>query len=170
MPFKDVQQAKEYNTSYKREWRRANREREHETTKAYRLANPEKQKLAGLKWRQNNPEQYLASCKRQEDKRRGTRTWNLEERRQARQRRRGREASVKINDLSIGEWEILKDEFGYLCAYCGQAKKLEQDHIIAVSKGGNYTYTNIVPACKSCNSSKGDIPVDVFLDRRFNAT
>ena len=33
--------------------------------------------------------------------------------------------------------------------------KLEQEHVIPLSKGGALTLHNIVPACRSCNSKKG---------------
>ena len=33
---------------------------------------------------------------------------------------------------------------------------LHQEHFIPLSKGGEYTHNNIIPACKSCNSSKQD--------------
>lgn len=58
--------------------------------------------------------------------------------------------------LTNDEWEkILADHF-YRCHYCGvKSDALQQDHKIPVSAGGGYTANNIVPACKSCNSSKG---------------
>ena len=47
----------------------------------------------------------------------------------------------------------------YLCAYCARRFKfheLTRDHIIPTSKSGKDTWTNVVAACKSCNSIKGD--------------
>lgn len=59
-------------------------------------------------------------------------------------------------DFTSGEWTILKDEFAGRCAYCGEIPaRLSRDHVIPVSAGGAHTYTNIVPACQSCNSKKG---------------
>jgi 5-methylcytosine-specific restriction endonuclease McrA len=51
-------------------------------------------------------------------------------------------------------WKRIKQEFNYRCAYCGKLKPLTQDHFIPLSKGGEYTINNIIPVCKSCNSSK----------------
>ncbi len=60
------------------------------------------------------------------------------------------------NPLMESQWEAIKKVYRYRCAYCGRkGKLLTQDHIIAVSKGGVTEIGNIVPACKSCNSSKG---------------
>ena len=67
--------------------------------------------------------------------------------------------------LTHEEWKSIKNYFGNSCAYCGMSEKehqskwneqLHQDHFIAVSNNGGYTADNIIPACKSCNSSKSD--------------
>lgn len=75
--------------------------------------------------------------------------------------RRARKKNL-ISNFKKSDWEKCKDYFrnryGVLeCAYCGkELKKATQDHFIPVSKGGHYTRNNIVPVCKSCNSSKCD--------------
>lgn len=56
--------------------------------------------------------------------------------------------------LTDKEWGEIKLKFNNECAYCGQTKKLEHDHFIPISKGGEYTINNIVPSCKSCNRKK----------------
>lgn len=50
----------------------------------------------------------------------------------------------------------VKKKFRFKCVYCGSSKKLEVDHLFPVSKGGSEDLENLVCACKSCNSSKGD--------------
>lgn len=61
--------------------------------------------------------------------------------------------------LTLEQWEAIKRIYNYRCAYCGRKPEiLTQDHVIAVSKGGSYKVSNIVPACLSCNSSKGVNP------------
>jgi 5-methylcytosine-specific restriction endonuclease McrA len=58
--------------------------------------------------------------------------------------------------FSRATWEHLKTLFGHCCAYCRRRmKRLEQDHVIPISKGGWHFSGNIVPACRSCNSRKG---------------
>ena len=42
------------------------------------------------------------------------------------------------------------------CAYCSSEQDLSWDHLIPTSKGGPNTISNHVPACRGCNSSKGD--------------
>ena len=65
--------------------------------------------------------------------------------------------------LTPGEWNDALLFFGNRCAYCGKETALEQDHVIPITMGGGYTANNIVPACKSCNSSKGAKPVNVWF-------
>jgi len=42
------------------------------------------------------------------------------------------------------------------CQYCGATKKLTIDHIIPKSKGGTDDWDNLVVACSSCNTKKGN--------------
>jgi len=47
----------------------------------------------------------------------------------------------------------------HICAYCGglfAESDLTVEHIIPVSRGGKQTWTNIVTACRSCNTRKGN--------------
>ena len=61
------------------------------------------------------------------------------------------------SDLTVKQWKAKLKAYGNHCAYCGvQSKSLTQDHIRPLSKGGHHTASNIVPACRSCNSRKSD--------------
>ena len=42
------------------------------------------------------------------------------------------------------------------CQYCGSTKRLTIDHVIPKSRGGGDTWENLVVACSSCNTKKGD--------------
>ena len=53
------------------------------------------------------------------------------------------------------EWIDTLIYFDYKCSYCGEEKKLTYDHFIPFSQGGPFARKNIIPACASCNSSKG---------------
>ena len=57
-------------------------------------------------------------------------------------------------DFTDEQWQTMKSSYGRRCAYCGCEKKLTMDHVVPVSRGGNHTASNIVPACLSCNSRK----------------
>ena len=68
------------------------------------------------------------------------------------------------------EWEELLQKHGYKCCYCGNTlteeegpNKAARDHKIPVMRGGNDNISNIVPSCKSCNSSKGNMTADEYM-------
>ena len=43
---------------------------------------------------------------------------------------------------------------------------LQRDCVLALSRGGRYTLDNIVPACRSCNTSKCNDEVTGWLRRK----
>lgn len=46
----------------------------------------------------------------------------------------------------------------YLCMYCGSKYgdiMLTRDHVVPISKGGRDRWSNVVTACRSCNTRKG---------------
>ncbi len=57
-----------------------------------------------------------------------------------------------------------------VCQYCNKAltiKEVTMDHVHPVSKGGKTTWDNIVAACNSCNSRKGNqLPVGQWAPKR----
>jgi 5-methylcytosine-specific restriction endonuclease McrA len=59
-------------------------------------------------------------------------------------------------------WSEFRDkcrDLGWKCYWCGcelNTKTSTQDHVLPISKGGSNWITNIVPACKPCNSKKRD--------------
>ena len=47
----------------------------------------------------------------------------------------------------------------YLCMYCGNKFNdtlLTRDHVVPISKGGKDRWSNVVTACRSCNTRKGN--------------
>ncbi len=50
---------------------------------------------------------------------------------------------------------IVLSRDGYKCRYCTRREFLTLDHIVPPSKGGSHDPTNLVTACRSCNSRKG---------------
>lgn len=67
-------------------------------------------------------------------------------------------SEIKMSDITRDDKNmILKDE---CCIYCGSKEHLCFDHIIPRSKGGPDITSNLVLACRKCNSSKGD--KDIF--------
>jgi 5-methylcytosine-specific restriction endonuclease McrA len=112
--------------------------------KCYRAQHLAREKARYKAWAQANPEKVRANGAK----------------------RRARLANAPINDFTKAAWRALCKATGYCCAYCDTTfpfEALQQDHITPLSKGGSHTLSNIVPACKSCNSRKRDkdIPTSV---------
>jgi 5-methylcytosine-specific restriction endonuclease McrA len=63
----------------------------------------------------------------------------------------------------------LKEEYSNLCVYCGKRyNELTIDHIVPISKGGEHDINNTVPACRSCNASKNDRPLLLWMYYRMD--
>jgi 5-methylcytosine-specific restriction endonuclease McrA len=81
-------------------------------------------------------------------------------------KRRQRKLTRVDNDLTPDQWGGLLEAWGG-CAYCrAEGPALQRDCIMPISRGGRYTLENVVPACASCNASKQNGEVTVWLRRR----
>ena len=70
------------------------------------------------------------------------------------------------HDLTDEQWDALKTAWGG-CAYCGATDRtLQRDCVLAISRGGRYTVDNVVPACRSCNTSKCNAEVTTWMRRK----
>lgn len=58
----------------------------------------------------------------------------------------------------------IHDAHGNRCCYCqAPDNALTIDHLDPISKGGTNDLWNLAPACAMCNSSKRDLPLEVFV-------
>ncbi|WP_139359864.1 HNH endonuclease signature motif containing protein [Mycobacterium sp. D16Q16] len=81
-------------------------------------------------------------------------------------RRRQRRVKLADNDLTEEQWSTLVEAWGG-CAYCGATgTALQRDCVQAISRGGRYTRSNVVPACASCNASKCNAEVTSWMRRK----
>ena len=72
------------------------------------------------------------------------------------QRRRARKQNAE-GSHTLGEWELLKKQYGFKCPCCNRKEpeiKLTEDHIIPLDKKGSDYIENIQPLCGSCNCKK----------------
>jgi len=44
---------------------------------------------------------------------------------------------------------------GWACVHCGNDRELTLDHITPASRGGSHRPTNLVTACRNCNTARG---------------
>src|SRR6185295_5166103 len=79
-----------------------------------------------------------------------------------------RAAKRIVSTLTATEWQQILTAYGHACAYCRRTDMpLTQDHVRALSKGGQHTMQNVIPACRSCNSRKGSKPITI-IDMRIS--
>ena len=145
--------------------------------KAYCATNPEKVRIwkqadraAHLEKTRARERAYCASHREEARARsKAYRTTHPERIQAQKQRRRASKNGAVINDFTHAQWVEMQAAYDHRCAYCGKRAKghLTQDHLTPLSQGGNHTLSNIVPACRSCNSKKGTgdvlIPIQPLL-------
>ena len=96
----------------------------------YRAANPDIERRRNKAYQQRYPERIKSSIQH-------------------------RRASFRGAGVSEADWARLVHRHGSRCAYCGSLSKLTADHVVPIARGGQHAIGNILPACGSCNSSKG---------------
>lgn len=137
----------------------AYRERNRERCRAWYLKNHERVAVS----RRKNIERIREQRRRRDAEnptapREALRRWcaaNPDKVREYRHRRRARLLDGCSPGVTGEQWREICRAHGQRCAYCGTLAKLTVDHVIPVSRGGKDEPSNVVPACSSCNSSKG---------------
>lgn len=157
------EQNREKISEYRKDYYQNNKELELKRNSEYRKKNYKKVKEMVSKWKIENREKYNKYQREWyqdniEKERQRSKDYSINNKEKINVRTQRRRAKIKKldNDYTIKEWLATKEDFNNECAYCGEKRKLTQDHFIPVSKGGGYIMGNIVPACASCNSSKRD--------------
>ncbi|MFP6681914.1 MAG: HNH endonuclease [Gammaproteobacteria bacterium] len=72
-------------------------------------------------------------------------------------KRSSRGRHIQRNVPPLNNHELFRRD-GYMCMYCGRQHgeyQLTRDHVIPLSKGGQDRWSNVVSACRSCNTRKG---------------
>lgn len=138
-----------------REWLRANPDVLHRAVARWRAANPEKvraySRLRSRKFRQQNPELNLQRIRESRAKkpdlyRRLQKFSDLNY--------KARKRGAKRSRVSSGDLKRLLSRWGGKCAYCTTRAADTFDHVHPLARGGSHSIGNLLPACRSCNSSK----------------
>jgi hypothetical protein len=68
-----------------------------------------------------------------------------------------RRSAEERGSISDRDWLRLLRWWDHSCAYCGATPPhLHIDHVIPISRGGQHSLGNVLPACRTCNSSRSD--------------
>jgi 5-methylcytosine-specific restriction endonuclease McrA len=145
-----------------RKWRAANPERKREWDRRWRAANPDKVSEYSRRYRETHPETFRASLQRYAEAnpdriRASKRRWqaaNPDSHRARQARRRARKAEALTIPFTVDQLAQRMAYWGNACWMC-RGPYEEVDHVIALAAGGPHCLSNLRPACKSCNASKG---------------
>ena len=138
----------------------------------YQKDNPDKVKKYQKKDNEKRKE-YIAVYGRLYRKNGGQTKWQRNNEDKIKEYRKKRKN--KNHDISIVEWNECLEFFKHKCAYCGMSEseakvkynnRLHKEH---VDHAGSNKIDNCVPACKSCNSSKGSRIFDVWYNENNDA-
>lgn len=149
-------------------WRRANPEKLKEINRRSYQKHREERRERIRKDRQENPEKY-----REYDQRKYQKSGLIQRRKYY--QKHHEECIIAVTNrknlkktygpgITVEQWRDLCERFNNRCAYCGvheevlqilYNQKLTRDHVIPLSKGGEHSIENIVPACHECNDKKG---------------
>jgi 5-methylcytosine-specific restriction endonuclease McrA len=142
-------------------------------SRIYRQENKEKVTKSRKLWCQQNKEEISAYNKKRRDADIGkaierVRKWralNPEISKESGRRSRARRRTARLRALVAATHRQViarKKLFENKCAYCGSGGKMAMDHVLAIKAGGLDEASNLVPACFSCNGSKGAKPVETW--------
>ena len=111
------------------------------------------------RWRLRHPEHQKLIWRRTNDLRRAGRRRTPDMSATVDARGRAKRLDSPGAGVSLSEWRGRLALFAGRCAYCAKVAKLTMDHIEPLSRGGAHDVANVVPACKSCNSRKCNLPL-----------
>ena len=124
--------------AYNRQYRRDHLEEAAARARRYYRVHPERVAARVRQWRQDNRDKV-----REKD-----------------QRRRARKAGVVLSEVNE---QPIYELYDYTCVYCGSKEDLTLDHVVSLASGGPHSEGNLVVACRRCNSSKQDKPLEDWL-------
>jgi len=137
-------------------------ERHRDATARCHKARPEKARARNRRWRR-------ANMQRERLRKRIYHRANPSQERERHRRREALERAARRQALFPVTREAIAARFrlfGDRCAYCGSEAPLTVDHVLALSAGGVDEASNVVPACKACNSGKRDSPAEAWFRRQ----
>lgn len=121
-------------------------------TKEYRrkryLRNKERILAQTKEWAKKNPEKRAEIRKR----------WKAKNRDKVNYYQRSRFYREKnaVGNHTMKDLKDIQEAWHGMCAYCRKNKADTIDHVTPLTKGGTNDVGNLVPACFSCNSKKGN--------------
>ena len=82
-----------------------------------------------------------------------------------------RTASVRASEARFGrvtpeQREAVLGSLGGRCAYCGRTGATHADHVVPLARSGRHRLSNLMPACRRCNSEKSAKRLEDWLETK----
>lgn len=143
-----------------RAWRQANPEKDRLRHAAYREAHPEKHRAASVKWRAANPDKSRAATAAHQAQHPEQRRANEANRRA---RKRAAEGTHTQDDIAA---LYLLQRGKCACCHASIKRGYHVDHIQPLARGGSNDKSNLQLLCPTCNLKKSDRhPIDFMRSR-----
>ena len=135
--------------AYNRQWYEEHQEERAEYRRQQYIEHREERLAYTRQWLEEHPDYERQWCRE-----------NPGKARERSRRYHARKANATINDVDeMTVYEL----YNQTCIYCGCTENLTLDHIVPLNNGGAHTEDNLTIACRSCNSSKCDTPLIMWL-------
>ena len=150
--------------AYKRSRRNEDPEKDRLYQRQYAARNPDKMKEYAKRNYTKHTKQWIARVKKWGKEHPGKRVEYMVI---ENAKRRSRKAANGGRGYKAAHVRELRRRVGGVCAYCREGDARTVDHFVSLARGGLHDYTNLVPACGPCNSSKNDQDAKAWVVGRF---
>ena len=134
--------------------------------------NPQKARDAARRWSKSHPEQrraakrlYYARHRKQHKAVMAAYHRAHPEVLRAKSNAYRARARAAEGQFTSAEWRALVESYAGKCAYRGEAGPVQVDHRTPLTRGGANSIDNILPACRKCNTEKGQLTEAEFRAR-----
>ena len=143
--------------AYAREWLKRNPQRARDAVRRWNKSHPEQRRAAKRLYYARHREQHkgvMAAYHRAHP-----------EVLRAKSNAYRARARAAEGQFTSAEWLALVASYDGKCAYRGEVGPLQVDHRTPLSRGGANSIDNILPACRKCNTEKGQLTEAEFRAR-----
>ena len=134
--------------------------------------DPERQRAYGREWMKRNPEKRRAAkrlyyARHREQHKAVMAAYHGAHPEVLRAKSNAYRARARAADgqFTSAEWRALVESYGGKCAYRGEVGPVQVDHRTPLTRGGANSIDNILPACRKCNTEKGQLTEAEFRAR-----
>lgn len=143
--------------AYGREWMKRNPQKARDAVRRWNKAHPEQRRAAKRLYYARHREQHkvvMAAYHKAHPE--------VLRAKSSAYRARARAAE---GQFTSAEWLALVARYDGRCAYRGEVGPLQVDHRTPLTRGGANSIDNVLPACRKCNTEKGQLTEEEFRAR-----